>query len=377
MAPIRIATDCSGMEAPLQALRNLKEVEYRHVMSCDILPAARATIEKNFPDGKMYEDCTKRKHSLAPDCDLYVAGFPCQPFSIAGLKQGFEDDKMRGTIFFHCRDFIKAKQPKVFILENVKGLMQKSMADYLHAILQALKRLGKYNVYYSLMDTKQHGLPQSRPRFYIVGIRKDVDRGTFEFPKPIKMPSIEALLEPKSKRDDLDALPRATSTTAVRNVKNLEQKYGDDIYKVPFIADIDSSVRRSQAMRGCSPCITRSRASGHWVTTRGRRLTNEEMMRLQGMNPTEFHVAVKEKQLGQQIGNSMSLNVLERLFARLLPAAGLSGKIQDRWANGKAVEVLKATRGKTFKSVLEVPPPSAGRKRKQEASSAASKRTRC
>merc|ERR1719379_645509 len=85
------------------------------------------------------------------------------------------------------------------------------------------------------------------------------------------------------------------------------------------------------------------------------------MMRLQGMDPTKFHLAVRKKQLGQQIGNSMSLNVLERLFVRLLPAAGLTGKIEDRWANGKAFEALKATRGKSFKSVVEF-----GKKKKEE-----------
>ena len=75
-------------------------------------------------------------------------------------------------------------------------------------------------------------------------------------------------------------------------------------------------------------------------------------MRLQGMNPMAFNIAVSDAQLSQQIGNSMSLNVLERIFCRLLPAAGLSGKIKDRWASGEALDALKNSRGKSFASVF-------------------------
>lgn len=119
-----------------------------------------------------------------------------------------------------------------------------------------------------------------------------------------------------------------------------------------FILDCDSSPGRSKAIKGYSPCITRSRGSGHWITSRGRRMTREEMMRLQGMNPISFNLVVSLSQLGQQIGNSMSLNVLERLFVRLLPAADLSEKLVDRWETGQALEALKRSRGKTFKSVI-------------------------
>lgn len=131
------------------------------------------------------------------------------------------------------------------------------------------------------------------------------------------------------------------------------RKKGFDPLKEAFIVDCDSTVSRSSQSHNCSPCITCGRGNGHWVTNRGRRLLKEEMMRLQGMDPTQFTVAVAENQLGKQLGNTMSVNVLERLFTRLLPAAKLvrSQTLKDRWANGQAVKKLSATRGKGFKGL--------------------------
>jgi len=96
------------------------------------------------------------------------------------------------------------------------------------------------------------------------------------------------------------------------------------------------------------PCITVSRGEGHWVTSRGRHTKKQEMMRLQGMDPTKFTVAVTQAQLGKQLGNTMSVNVLERLFVCLLPAANLVKKneVKDRWENGSALKDLIKTIGK-------------------------------
>merc|ERR1712087_147205 len=89
--------------------------------------------------------------------------------------------------------------------------------------------------------------------------------------------------------------------------------------KVPYLVDCDSSGYRMKWLKEVSPCITCSRGAGHWVTSRGRRLAKAEMMRLQGMKPDKFKVAVSQC----QIGKAMSANVLERLFVQALPAAGL------------------------------------------------------
>jgi len=349
------------MEAPCQALANLEpqDIQTKHVFSCDFNKHARTTIETNFPDHEVfYHDLTERNNKTAPEVDLYIAGFPCQPFSMAGMRQGFKDKRGRGEIFFKVLEYLKQKKPRVFILENVSGLTKINGGKYLEAILAELKSLKLYDVQWKLLDTKKNGVPHSRTRWYCVGIQKKFNTGKFEFPEPIECPSIEHFLEKRDPKLALTGLPKSTNKTAFRNVKahlRKLQKGGADPHKETFFIDCDSSPYRSINVKGVSPCITCSRGTGHWVTSRGRRLTKEEMMRLQGMNATKFKVAVSQTQLGKQLGNTMSVNVLERLFCRLLPAAKLCKKkaLKDRWTtkNGmsKAVKLLAATRSKGFK----------------------------
>jgi len=353
---IKIGTDCSGMEAPIQAIRNLP-VNYEHKFSCDVNAHARATIEANFPHALMYEDLTKRDNRSAPHVDIYVAGFPCQPFSSSGLQQGFGDKHGRGKIFFKVLDYIRTQKPRVFILENVAGLVRLQKGEYLNAILEQLKNLGIYNIQWKIMDTKKNGVPQSRNRWYCIGIQKEYDTGKFEFPEPIERPSIEQFLDKRDPKLVHVGLPPKSSSTARANVISAirqVRKKGADPMKEAFIVDCDSTAERSSTMRGYSPCITCSRGAGHWVTNRGRRLLKTELMRLQGMDPTTFTVAVPNGRLGHQLGNTMSVNVLERIFTRLLPAAQLVKKgtvIKDRWENGQALKKLMATRGCGFKGM--------------------------
>lgn len=112
---IRIGTDCSGMEAPIQAARNLK-LHYDHVFSSEIDKKVVQTINANFPPQKLYADLTTRDNARAENVDIYVAGFPCQPFSGMGKQEGFDDSQGRGTIFFNILDYTETKRPKVFIL---------------------------------------------------------------------------------------------------------------------------------------------------------------------------------------------------------------------------------------------------------------------
>ena len=97
---IKVGTDCSGIEAPIQALRNL-QVDFSHVFSCDDCPYVIKSMKANFQPLTHYPDITKRDNATSQYVDIYVAGFPCQPFSTAGKQQGFEDAKGRGTIFYN------------------------------------------------------------------------------------------------------------------------------------------------------------------------------------------------------------------------------------------------------------------------------------
>jgi DNA (cytosine-5)-methyltransferase 1 len=343
------------MEAPIQAMRNIR-VNFEHKFSCDIDEHARATIQANFPEGILYHDLTKRDNTEAPDVDLYVAGFPCQPFSVGGKKQGFKDWLGRGEIFFHVLDFLATKKPRAFILENVKGLISIEGGKYLKAILNELESLDVYNIKWEILNTRQQGIPHSRGRWYCVGIRKEFDDGSFIFPEAIPMPSVELFLERRKPKLAATGLPPKTQTVPLGNVKaalRTLKREGSDPVKDPIIIDCDSTPSRSAWSVGFCPCLTARRGNGHWVTNRGRRLTHEEMMRLQGMNPNNFMIAVPESQLGKQLGNTMSVNVIERVLVRLLPAAKLvrHGQLKDHWKSGQAVRRLTRTRGRGFKAL--------------------------
>ena len=333
---IRVATDCSGMEAPIMALKNLG-VPLQHVFASDIDKYAKRTILANHKPDIFYDDLCKRNNSEAPPCDIYVAGFPCQPFSAAGLAQGFSDRRGRGKIFFDICHYLEQKKPRVFVLENVRRILMHKGGKTFQKVKQTLEAVGEgaYAITWDTMNTKHHGVPQNRARVYIVGILTQHTQGKFEFPKPLEQtPSIELVLDPASKQATARDLPPAQQTTSRRNViRALEElkQQGHHPLSEPWVVEIDCTTPRIQYQLGVSPCITCRRGSGHWITNRGRRMTKQEMLRLQGMDVSKFEQVAPDNQLGKLIGNTMSVNVLERLFVRLLPAAGLTGELTDRW----------------------------------------------
>ena len=168
-AVIKVATDCSGMEAPLTALNNLNLGKFTEKMfSSDIDRNCRITIHSNFPGGESYSDLLSRDNNHAPACDLYVVGFPCQPFSTAGVQKGFEDS--RGQVHVGIIDYLEKKRPKAFVFENVYGLLIMQGGEVLRTILKMIDDMKSYNIHHKLMNTKAHGIPQNRDRLYIVGL---------------------------------------------------------------------------------------------------------------------------------------------------------------------------------------------------------------
>ena len=114
-------------------------IQFQHVFSSDNDPLVAKMIRENFKPDKLFRNISARDQRKTPSCDLYIAGFPCQPFSIAGLKQGFADEKGRGTVFYDIVNYITEKRPMVFILENVKGLVTLQNGSYGKRILQTLR----------------------------------------------------------------------------------------------------------------------------------------------------------------------------------------------------------------------------------------------
>jgi DNA (cytosine-5)-methyltransferase 1 len=135
------------------------------VLACDVDKYARVTYEANYGTIHWATDVTKLDEKLVPDHDVLFAGFPCQPFSNAGLKGGFEDT--RGTIFFDVARVIKEKRPKYFLLENVRGLLSHEKGETFATIIATLQDLG-YDVQWQIVNAVNF-VPQKRKRVFILG----------------------------------------------------------------------------------------------------------------------------------------------------------------------------------------------------------------
>ena len=157
----------------------LESLGAKCVFSCDTDRQARKTYQANF--GEMPEgDITQIEAGSIPDFNILCAGFPCQPFSMAGKKRGFKDT--RGALFFDIVRIVRAKQPEVIFLENVPNLIHHDNGNTLRVILDTLNDLG-YDVHYQILNAAWYGVPQIRKRIYFVCFRKDV-QVDFVFPEP-------------------------------------------------------------------------------------------------------------------------------------------------------------------------------------------------
>lgn len=154
-----------GFELGIQQAADSLGITTECVGYSEIDKPAIKTYEEHF-DHDNYGDATGIDADALPRFDLLVAGFPCQPFSIAGGRKGFGDT--RGTLFFDIARILAAKQPAYFILENVKGLVSHDGGATLRTILRTLDGLG-YDVQWKVLNSKDHGVPQNRERIYIVG----------------------------------------------------------------------------------------------------------------------------------------------------------------------------------------------------------------
>lgn len=336
---LRVGTECSGMEPVMMALNNLGLGKHCSLeFCCEKDARCKDFILQNHRPRVFNDDITTRDAATTPVCDLYVAGFPCQPFSTAGLRKGFADP--RGTIIKYIIDYLRIHRPRVFILENVSGLLTDKFADFFYNIMTELRSIRSsadgscYLVSYRLVNTADWGLPHHRQRVYIVGLwSKMIDnKAPFTWPrKSSTRTPIDSLLD-----NYAASAPQVASKAGERlqtYLASLRSK-GHNPDKDTWIIDIFST--DTHGMLGQSPCLTRTRAAagGHWISTRSRLMSIPEMLRLQGMSPDLNAAGISVRQMGCMIGNAMSVNVLERLLVRLLPAVGLlnSACLRDRRA---------------------------------------------
>ena len=264
---------------------------------------AQQTYYHNF--GEMPAgDITKIDERDIPDHDILLAGFPCQPFSIIGDKQGFADT--RGTLFFDIKRILSKKKPAVFLLENVRQLRSHDKGRTFAAILDSLSRLG-YTTYHEVLNALDFGLPQKRERIFIVGFREPL---AFDFPqgngtyKPLS-----EILEPDEQVD-----PTLVASARIRKSR-LEKCKVD-----PFYPSIWHENKGGNISLLPFSCALRAGASYNYLLVNGRRrLSEREMLRLQGF-PEDFKIVVSNMQLRKQTGNSVAIPVVSAIAERTIEA---------------------------------------------------------
>lgn len=272
----------------------------RCVFASDIDPECRRAYEHNYglaPIG----DIRTVEPSGIPDHDLLFAGFPCQPFSIIGDLRGFDDT--RGTLFFEIARILQEKKPKAFILENVKMLVGHQQGRTLARITETLHDLG-YSVTYRVLNALDFGLPQKRERVFIVGFR---DPSPFVWPHGgVPMKPLRELLEP-------EVHPRYLASEAIRRARaEWHTKEGQ-----PTIWHENKAGNVSKYPYSCA---LRAGASYNYLLVDGeRRLTEREMLRLQGF-PDTFEIVCNHSQTRKQAGNSVPVPMVASVLDRVLDA---------------------------------------------------------
>lgn len=310
---ITIGTDCSGIEAPIEALNQLG-ITYKHLWSCEIDSYARKSILANYHPDKIYEDITTRDHSLLPDVDIYVCGFPCQSFSLMGKKKGTEDP--RSNIMLHCIDVIKQKTPRVFILENVKNFKFIEKGKPFNYLINELSNIldnnneSYYNIYYDIYNTKDYGIPQNRERVYIIGIRKDIQINEFVKPESVNMRPLDEFIQDKTiyEFSSNDKMLK----TNLKKMLSIEKNKNNIITPFTYYHTI----------LDCCPTLT-TRCSVFYHSIYNRTLSIIDCLLLQGFR-TSFKVVVSKHQMCKQIGNSMSVNVVKAILNQILNCSVLN-----------------------------------------------------
>ena len=259
-------------------------------------------------------DITKQDPSEIPDFDVLLAGFPCQAFSLAGNKKGFDD--VRGTLFFNLAEILNIKKPMAFLFENVKGLVHHNGGKTLGRILDITKELG-YNTKHIVLNSKNFGVPQNRPRVYIVGFRGF--GGGFEWPQPTDSSKRLSDILEKKPVDKKFYLSVSYWETLVRHKKRQQEKGHGFGYDIKTEDDVSSTIMCGGMGRERNLLIDKKigkipeGANDQWIRT----ITPTEWERLQGF-PENWTDMVPDSVRMDLLGNSVTVNVIEAISCKML-----------------------------------------------------------
>lgn len=282
------------------------------------------TFVLNHPKTKLLvEDVNKVKAKQIPFIDILAGGFPCQPFSVAGHRKGFDDD--RGELFFQIIRLIEEleidkRKPKVIFLENVKNMYTHDNGKTYLKMKTELEKKG-YHIVEKILNTCEYGnIPQNRERLYIIGFLDENAKNRFEWPEKIKLTNtIENVINWSGK--GIDRKYFYTESSKCWNLLNEEMTQKHSIYQFRRVY-----VRENKS--GVCPTLTANMGmGGHNVplirddNNKIRKLTPRECLLLQGF-PSTFIIPndITDSKIYKQVGNSVSVNVIKRIAEKILKA---------------------------------------------------------
>jgi len=286
---------------------------------------AKRTYKANFGE-RPFGDITREKtKAFIPDnFDLLCAGFPCQAFSIAGKRGGFEDT--RGTLFFDVAEIIKRKQPKAIFLENVKGLRNHNGGKTLATILNVLRKdLGYFVPEPQIINAKDFGVPQNRERIYIVGFHPSTNVTEFSYPKPLDIKITFADIKEKK----VPATKYFLSTQYVQTLVNHKARHEGKGNGFGYAIIPDNEIANAVVCGGMGRernLVLDYRITDFTPTThiKGtvnragiRKMTPREWARLQGF-PDEFIIPVADASAYKQFGNSVAVPAIQATAKEIL-----------------------------------------------------------
>lgn len=309
--------------------------KFRVVYANEFDKNASITYEKNHSEIKLdVRDIHEVTDNISeiPNVDIVMGGFPCQAFSIAGYRKGFEDE--RGDLFFELLKVINSKKPEAIFVENVKNMVGHDHGNTFKVIREALV-MSNYFIKWKVLNGKDHGnIPQNRERIYIVGFRSKEAYESFEFPEKVEL------------TNGLD--------TVIDFGLNTDERYYYNEVKTPFWEQLEQNITsqdtvyqwRRQYVRenksGVVPTLTANMGTGgHNVPLiltndgRIRKLTPQETFNVQGF-PKDFHLPeISHGQLYKQAGNSVVVPVIERIAEKMYEALENSSSVSVKKNQGK------------------------------------------
>ena len=305
------------------------------VYSSEFDAKAQETYLANY--GEMpFGDITKEstKNYIPRDFDILCGGFPCQAFSLAGKRLGFNDET-RGTLFFEIEAILREHQPKAFFLENVKGLAIHNKGRTLQTILKHLDEAGYDVVPPQILNAMDFGVPQHRERIYIIGFRKDlhINIESFQYPEPIttgdKRPKFRDVME-KEEVSVKYYLSTAYVETLIRHKARHEAAGHGFGYKIIDIDGVANAIVVGGMGKECNLLIDKrltnftpiTRIKGEVNKDGIRKMTPREWARLQGF-PDSFRIVVADASAYKQFGNSVAIPAIQATAKEELKVLGL------------------------------------------------------